>query len=30
MKLFVINEVHSLIGLCLMGAVLGAWKKKTA
>jgi len=28
--LFAINEFYSLVGLCLMGAILGAWKKKTA
>jgi len=26
--LFAINEFYSLVGLCLMGAILGAWKKK--
>jgi len=25
--LFAINEFYSLVGLCLMGAILGAWKK---
>jgi surface polysaccharide O-acyltransferase-like enzyme len=29
-ELFAINEFYSFVGLCLMGAVLGAWKKKTA
>lgn len=28
--LFAINEFYSLAGLVLMGAILGAWKKKTA
>ena len=28
--LFAINEFFSLVGLCLMGAILGAWKKKPA
>jgi hypothetical protein len=28
--LFAINEFYSLVGLCLMGAILGAWKKKPA
>ena len=28
-ELFAINEVFSLAGLCLMGAILGAWKKKS-
>jgi hypothetical protein len=30
MQLFAINEFFSLVGLCLMGAILGAWKRKTA
>lgn len=30
MQLFAINEFFSLVGLCLMGAILGAWKTKTA
>ncbi len=30
MKLFAINEFYPLVGLCLMGAILGAWKKKAA
>jgi len=30
MALFCINEFYPLAGLCLMGAVLGAWKKKPA
>jgi hypothetical protein len=29
MQLFAINEFYSLVGLCLMGAILGAWTKKT-
>jgi hypothetical protein len=29
-ELFAINEFYSLVGLCLMGAILGAWKKKSA
>jgi hypothetical protein len=28
--LFAINEFYPLVGLCLMGAILGAWTKKTA
>jgi hypothetical protein len=28
-QLFAINEFYSLVGLCLMGAILGAWTKKT-
>jgi hypothetical protein len=28
MQLFAINEFYSLVGLCLMGAILGAWSKK--
>jgi hypothetical protein len=28
MELFAINEFYPLVGLCLMGAILGAWKKK--
>jgi hypothetical protein len=28
--LFAINEFYPLVGLCLMGAILGAWKKKAA
>ncbi|PYV02403.1 MAG: hypothetical protein DMG26_11460 [Acidobacteria bacterium] len=27
-QLFAINEFYSLVGLCLMGMILGAWKKK--
>lgn len=27
--LFAINEFYSLVGLCVMGAILGAWTKKT-
>jgi Protein of unknown function (DUF1761) len=30
MELFAINELYPLVGLCLMGAVLGAWTKKNA
>ena len=30
MKLFAINEFYPLVGLCFMGAILGAWKKKAA
>ncbi|HKV05240.1 MAG TPA: DUF1761 domain-containing protein [Candidatus Acidoferrales bacterium] len=30
MELFAINEFYPLVGLCLMGAILGAWKKKAA
>lgn len=30
MQLFAINEFYPLVGLCLMGAILGAWKKKAA
>jgi hypothetical protein len=29
-ELFAINEFYPLAGLCLMGAILGAWKKKAA
>ena len=29
-ELFAINEFYSLVGLCLMGAILGAWTKKAA
>ena len=29
-ELFAINEFYPLVGLCLMGAILGAWSKKTA
>jgi len=28
-QLFAINEFYSLVGLCLMGAILGAWTSKT-
>jgi hypothetical protein len=28
--LFAINEFYPLVGLCLMGAILGAWTKKQA
>ena len=28
-QLFAINEFYSLVGLCLMGAILGAWTRKT-
>ncbi len=30
MQLFAINEFYSLVGLCLMGAILGTWTKKAA
>jgi hypothetical protein len=30
LNLFLINEGYVLVGLCLMGAILGAWSKKTA
>jgi len=30
MALFAINEFYPLVGLCLMGAIVGGWKKKTA
>jgi len=30
MELFAIDEFYPLVGLCLMGAILGAWKKKAA
>jgi Protein of unknown function (DUF1761) len=29
-QLFAINEFYALVGLCLMGAILGAWTRKTA
>ena len=29
-QLFAINELYALVGLCVMGAILGAWKKKPA
>jgi len=29
-QLFAINEFYSLVGLALMGAILGAWTKKTS
>jgi hypothetical protein len=29
-QLFAINEFYSLVGLCLMGAILGVWTRKTA
>jgi hypothetical protein len=29
MQLFAINEFYPLVGLCLMGAILGTWKKKS-
>jgi hypothetical protein len=29
-QLFAINGFYPLVGLCLMGAILGAWTKKTA
>lgn len=28
--LYAINEFYSLVGFCLMGAILGAWTKKAA
>jgi hypothetical protein len=28
--LFAINELYPCVGLCLMGAILGGWKKKSA
>ena len=28
--LFAINEFYPLVGLCIMGAILGTWKKKAA
>jgi len=28
-QLFALNEFYPLVGLCLMGAILGAWKKQT-
>jgi hypothetical protein len=28
--LFVIDQFYSLVGFCLMGAILGAWSKRTA
>jgi hypothetical protein len=30
MHLFAINEFFSLVGLCLMGAIVGGWTKKAA
>ena len=30
LQLFAINEFYSLVGLCLMGAILGAWRKKAS
>jgi len=30
LQLFAINEFYPLVGLCLMGAILGAWTKKAA
>jgi hypothetical protein len=30
MQLFAINEFYPLVGLCLMGAILGAWTKRAA
>ena len=30
MELFAINNFYPLVGLCLMGAILGAWTKKAA
>jgi Protein of unknown function (DUF1761) len=29
-ELYALNEFYPLLGLCLMGAILGAWKKKPA
>ena len=29
-QLFAINEFYALVGFCLMGAILGAWTKKSA
>ena len=29
-QIFAINEFYPLVGLCLMGAILGAWTKKSA
>jgi Protein of unknown function (DUF1761) len=29
-QLFAINEFYSLVGLCMMGAILGAWRRKAA
>lgn len=29
-QLFAINEFYVLVGMCLMGAILGAWPKKKA
>jgi hypothetical protein len=29
-QLFALNEFYALVGFCLMGAILGAWTKKTA
>lgn len=29
-QLFAINEFYPLVGLCVMGAILGAWTKKPA
>jgi len=29
-ELFAINEFYPLVGLCVMGAILGAWKKDVA
>lgn len=30
LNLFLINEGYVLVGLCLMGAIVGAWKTKSA
>jgi hypothetical protein len=30
MGLFAINEFYPLVGLCVMGAILGAWKRNAA
>lgn len=29
-ELFAINQFYSLVGLCMMGIIIGAWTKKTA
>lgn len=29
-ELFAINEFYPLVGLCLMGVIIGAWKRKPA
>lgn len=30
LSLFAINQFYSLVGLCLMGVIIGAWTKKAA